>query len=150
MASALDELKAFLETAEVARKAARPLGAAAEVGLVVDGLPARFAVEGGRPAVRAEAPRDPDFTLTLPAGAVARLTAVPGADVGAFGIAFFELILDRDPSRKVGVRLHASTARLVGNGWLGVVAQGGFQVGLWLLRKGVANPRAAIDRLRGR
>lgn len=148
--STVEALAAFFETAEVARRATRPLAAAAEVGLVVDGVPARFCVEGGRPAVRPGPSRDPDFTLSLPAKAVERLTGSPQADVGALGVTFLQLALDRDPALHVGVRIHASTARLVSHGYLGVLALGGFQVALWLLRKGFANPRAAIERLRRR
>ena len=145
-----EALKGFLEGAEAARRAARPLSPAAEVGLRLDGAPARFQAVEGRPAVLDEPPRDPDFTLDLPPAAVARLVALPPGEVGALGVAFFELVLSRDPAVRVGVRLHASTPRLISHGWLGVLAQGGLQVGLYLLKKGAANPRAAIDRLRGR
>jgi hypothetical protein len=147
---AFDALRGFFEGAEVARRATRPLRAGAEVGLLLEGGPACFRMEEGRPVLREEAARDPDFTLSLPAAAVVRLTASPDAGVGALGIAFFQLLLERDPSLQVKARLHASTPRLVAHGYLGVLALGGFQVGLWLLKKGIANPRAAIDRLRGR
>ncbi len=148
--STIEALAAFFETAEVARRASRPLAAAAEVGLLVDGVPARFCVEGGRPAVRPGPARDPDFTLSLPPKAVERLTGSPESDLGALGVAFLQLALERDPALHVGVRIHASTARLVSHGYLGVLALGGFKVALWLIRKGFANPKAAIDRLRGR
>jgi len=145
-----EALKAFFEGAPVARKATRSLHAGAEVGLLLDDGPARFAMEGGASRVTDEAPRDPDFTLQLPAAAVARLTAQPGSDVGALGIEFFKLVLEKDPALKVRIRLHASTPRLLSRGYLGVLALGGLQVGMWLLKKGIANPRAAIDRLRGK
>jgi hypothetical protein len=106
-------------------------------------------MESGAPEVHAGAAPDPDFTLTLPARAVARITGMDGEDVGAFGIEFFKLVLERDPALKVRVRVNASTARLVGHGYLGVLALGGAKVAWWLLKKGVKNPKAAIDRLRG-
>lgn len=148
--SSLEALAAFFHTAEVARRATRPLAPSAEVGLVVDGVPACFRLQDGLPAVRAGAAPDPDFTLTLPAGAVERLTASPGDEIGAMGVSFLHLVLERDPALHVGVRIHASTARLVSHGYLGVLALGGFQVAIWLLKKGFANPRAAIERLRGK
>jgi hypothetical protein len=148
--SSLEALAAFFDTAPVARRAARPLSQSAEAGLVVDGVAGRFCMEGGRPAVLPGPARDPDFTLSLPAAAVERLTASPSEDVGEMGLAFLHLALERDPALRVGIRIHASTARLVSHGYLGVLALGGFRVALWLLKKGVANPKAAIDRLRHR
>ena len=71
------------------------------------------------------------------------------AVAGALGIEFFKLVLERDPALKVRIRLHASTPRLLSHGYLGVLAAGGAKVGWWLLRNGVRNPKAAIDRLRG-
>jgi len=148
-AASLSKLAALLDR-PVARRAARPLAPATEVGLVVAGTAARFTMEEGRPVVREGAASDPDFTLTLPEEAVARLAAQQSEDVGEMGVAFFQLLLDRDPALHVGVRLHASTARLLSHGYLSVLALGGMRVGLWLLRKGLADPRAVIERLRRR
>lgn len=147
--ASIEALGRFFEGAPAARKATRPLSRDARVALALDGGPARFTMEAGRPEVRAGAEPDPDFTLTLPDAAVVRLTA-ESDDVGALGIRFFELVLSRDPALHVRIRIHASTARLVTRGYLGVLALGGMKVALWLLAKGVRNPKAAIDRLRGR
>ncbi len=144
----LDALRTFFETAPAARRAARPLARGARVNLALDGGDARFTMESGSPEVHAGAEPDPDFTLSLPSAAVARITKVDGDDVGAFGIEFFKLVLERDPALKVRVRVNASTARLVGHGYLGVLALGGAKVGWWLLKNGIKNPKAAIDRLR--
>jgi len=78
------------------------------------------------------------------------VVAVQGEDVGEVGIAFFKLVLERDPALKVGLRVDAPTTRLLAHGYLGVLAQGGARVAFWLLRRGFANPLAVIDRLRGR
>lgn len=144
-----ESLRAFFETAPAARKATRPLGRGARVNLALDGGPARFTMESGEPEVRPGAADDPDFTLTLPGAAVARVTGLGSDDVGEFGIAFFKLILERDPALRVRVRVDAPTTRLLGNGYLGVLALGGVKVTWWLLKNGVKNPKAAIDRLRG-
>lgn len=149
-AESLAALRTFFETAPAARLATRPLARGARVNLALDGGAARFTMESGAPAVLDGAGPDPDFTLTLPAAAVARLAALAGADVGALGIEFFGLVLARDPALKVRVRVDASTARLVGRGYLGVLALGGVKVALWLLTQGVKDPRAVIDRLRAR
>jgi hypothetical protein len=144
-----ETLKAFLETAPVARKAARPLSRDARVNVALDGIAARFTLESGAPELRAGAHADPDFTLTLPVGAVDRITALRSDDVGEFGIAFFQLVLERDPGLKVRIHVDAPTTRLLGHGYLGVLALGGLKVTWWLVRNGIRNPRAAIDRLRG-
>jgi hypothetical protein len=145
-----ESLKAFFERAPAARKATRALGRDARVNLVLDGGDAHFTMEGGAPEVRAGRAPDPDFTLTLPEGAVGRIVGLASDDVGEFGIEFFRLVLERDPALKARVKVDAPTARLVGHGYLGVLALGGVKVTWWLLKHGVRNPKAAVDRLRGR
>jgi hypothetical protein len=148
--SAFEVLKPFVEGAPVARKATRPLARPARVNVMLPEGPAHFEMATGAPALARGQCQDPDFTLTLPEGAVRRLTAMAGNDVGDLGVEFFKLVLERDPDLRVHVRLDAPTTRLLANGYLGVLAQGGLQVAFWLLRKGVKNPLAAIDRLRRR
>jgi hypothetical protein len=147
--TSFDALKTFFETSEVARKATKPLNDSAQVALQLDGGAAHFTVKGGRAQVVQGAAPDPDFTLTLPDGAVKRITALPGNDVGEFGIEFFKLVLEKDPAVKAHVKIDAPTTRLLSHGYLGVLAQGGVKVSWWLLKNGVKNPKAAIDRLRG-
>jgi hypothetical protein len=149
-ATSYDSLKRFFESAAAARKATRPLARGARVNLALDGGPAHFTMKGGAPEVRTGPAQDPDFTLTLPDGAVSRIVALESEDVGEFGIAFFKLVLERDPALKARVKIEAPTARLIGHGYLGVLAIGGVKVTWWLVKNGVKNPKAAIDRLRGR
>jgi hypothetical protein len=144
-----DSLKKFFESAPAARKATRPLARGARVNLALPGGPASFTMETGAPELRDVPERDPDFTLTLPEGAVSRITGLGSDDVGEFGVEFFKLVLERDPALKVRVSIDAPTTRLLGNGYLGVLALGGMKVTWWLIRNGVKNPKAAIDRLRG-
>jgi hypothetical protein len=147
--ASFEALKAFFETAEAARKATKPLHDGAEVALQLDGGPARFIVEGGRARVIDGPSTSPDFTLTLPDGAVKRITELRSDDVGEFGIEFFKLVLERDPAMKARIKIDASTSTLLSHGYLGVLAQGGMKVTWWLLKNGVKNPKAAIERLRG-
>jgi hypothetical protein len=146
----LDALAAFFASAEVARRATRPLAPEAEVALEVAGASARFGMQGGAATVAPGTAQDPDFTLELPAGAVERLVAGGLEEVGNLGVEFFRLATERDPALRVRIRIHASTARLVARGYLSVLLLGGLGVAMWLLRKGIASPRAAIDRLRGK
>ena len=145
-----EALKRFFETAEAARKATRPLEEGAEVGLKLASGSARFTKQGGLAHVLDEPARAPDFTLTLPDAAVRRITTLKSDDVGEFGIEFFKLILERDPDVKVRVHVDASTSQLLKHGYLSVLALGGMKVTWWLVKNGVKNPKAAIDRLRGK
>jgi hypothetical protein len=145
-----ESLRRFFESAPAARKATRPLARGARVNLALDAGPAHFTMESGAPEVRDGAAAEPDFTLTLPDGAVSRLTELGSEDVGEFGVEFFKLVLERDPGMKARIRVEAPTARLLGHGYLAVLALGGAKVGWWLLKNGVRNPKVAIDRLRGR
>ncbi len=144
-----EALKTFFETAAAARKATKPLKEGAEVGLQLDGGVASFSVRDGKPQVVEAKAQRPDFTLTLPDGAVQRITSLQSDDVGEFGIEFFKLVLEKDPSLKVRIKIDASTGQLLSHGYLSVLAQGGMKVTWWLLKNGVKNPKAAIDRLRG-
>jgi hypothetical protein len=144
-----EALARFFSTSPAARKATKPLSRDARVALDLATGPARFTMSTGEGRVEAEAEPDPDFSLALPDGAVAHLTSAPAQDVGELGIEFFKLVLAREPERKVRVHIHASTARLIAHGYLGVLAAGGAKVAWWLLKNGVKNPKAAIDRMRG-
>jgi hypothetical protein len=144
-----EALKRFFETAEAARKATKPLKEGAEVGLQLDGGPASFSMRGGRTQVAEGQAQRPDFTLTLPDAAVQRITSLKSDDVGEFGVEFFKLVLEKDASLKVRIKIDASTGQLLSHGYLGVLAQGGMKVTWWLLKNGVKNPKAAIERLRG-
>jgi hypothetical protein len=145
-----ESLKRFFENAPAARKATRPLARGARVNLALEGSRARFTMESGAPEVREGPADDPDFTLTLPDQAVSRITGLASDDVGEFGVEFFRLVLERDPTLKVRVSIDAPTSRLLGHGYLGVLAIGGMKVTWWLIKNGVKNPKAAIDRLRAR
>lgn len=145
---AFESLKEFLEHSPAARKATRPLSREARVNLVLPEGPARFTMEGGTPTLLPGEGRDPDFTLTLPASAARRITSLGSEEVGAYGVEFFKLVLERDPALRVRIRVLAPTGRLLSHGYLGVLAQGGIGVALWLIRNGVKNPAAIIDRLR--
>jgi hypothetical protein len=144
-----DALKNFFEHEEAARKATKPLHDDAEVALQLESGPARFVMKGGRAQVLEGQAEKPDFTLTLTDGAVKRITSVKSKDVGEFGVEFFKLVLERDPALKARVKVDASTGQLLQHGYLSVLAQGGMKVTWWLLKNGVKNPKAAIDRLRG-
>lgn len=145
-----EALQRFFETAPAARKATRPLGKGACVNLALEGGTARFTMETGEPRVHEGAAPGPDFTLTLPPRAVQQITSLDSDDVGEFGIAFFKLVLEHDPALKVRIHIDAPTTQLLSHGYLGVLAVGGVRVSWWLLKNGVKNPKAAIDRLRGK
>jgi len=143
-------LKGFLERAPVARKATRPLSRHARVNLSLPAGPAHFRMEESGPVLLPGLVADPDFSLTLSGGAVRRITALGSEEVGEVGVEFFKLVVAQDPELKVRIHIHARPARLLANGYLGVLALGGLRVSWWLLRNGVKNPLAGIERLRGK
>jgi hypothetical protein len=150
LAQTLGDLRKFFETSRAAAKATRHLARGAEVALVLDGGTARFTMESGVARIEESPACDPDFTLTIPDGAVGRIVGVRGDDVGQLGVEFFKLVFEKDPALKVHAKVHVPTARLLAHGYLSVLATGGMKMTWWLLRNGVKNPRAAIDRLWGR
>lgn len=145
----LEALQRFFRSAPAARRATRRLRREAEVALDLDGEPARFTMASGVPEILPGPARDPDFALAMPSEAVRRLTSGE-AGVGGLGVAFFQLVLSRDPELRIRVRLHASTSRLLTRGYLEVLALGGLEVAWWLLRAGARSPLEAIERLRRR
>jgi hypothetical protein len=143
------KLKSFFETSPAAREATKPLAKAAEVAVLFEsGHAARFWVDEGTPRLVAEQATDPDFTLVIPDRAVDEVTGLKDAGVGEYGVAFFSLALSKDPATKIRVRINAPTTRLLTRGYLGTLAIGGAKVSWWLLKNGVKNPKAAIDKLR--
>lgn len=148
--TSFDSLKAFLERAPIAREATRPLARGARVNVVLPDGPAAFRMQGGAPELIPGAGPDPDFTLSMPRGAVDRITSLRSDDVGEFGIEFFKLVLERDPELRVRVHVDAPAARLLAHGYLGVLARGGLRMTWWLVRNGVRNPAAALERFRRR
>ncbi|HTP26839.1 MAG TPA: AAA family ATPase [Anaeromyxobacteraceae bacterium] len=145
-----DALRTFFENSEAAKKATKPLHEDAQVALLLDGGPAHFIVKGGKGVVLEGPAPSPDFSLALPDAAAKRITDLKSDDVGEFGIEFFKLVLESDPALKVRIKIEASTGQLLSHGYLSVLAQGGLKVTWWLLKNGVKNPKAAIDRLRGK
>ena len=144
-----EALKRFFESAPVAQTATRPLSRDARVNVTLGEGPARFTMESGSPALLPGAAPAPDFTLELPDGAVRRLTTLRSDDVGEFGVEFFKLVLEHAPELKTRIHVDAPVSQLLSHGYLKVLAQGGLKVTWWLLRNGVKNPMAAIERLRG-
>jgi hypothetical protein len=148
--TSLARLARHFATSPAARRAVRPLAEGARVALLLDEGPAGFTLAEGAPRLEPGPLVDPDFTLRLPSAAVARLTALEGDDVGEAGVAFFRLLLERDPALRVEARVQAPTGRLVRHGYLAVLALGGLRVAAFLLTRGLRDPRAVVERLRGR
>ena len=147
-ASSADLLRDFFARSGAAARASRLLSREARVQLELDRELAHFALLEGEPAIRPGAAGRADFALRLPREAVLRLTALEDGDVGELGVTFLALLLERDPSLKVRVRLDAPVSRIVGHGYLAVLALGGFKVARWFVRNGFGSPMRAIERLR--
>jgi hypothetical protein len=146
-------LRKFFESSKAARHAAGSLRKSAEVAVRFSDVPGdfRFHVEAGKPELSPGAARDPDFELLMSPGAVRDLCGHESADVGDFGVLFFQHMLAHEPDKKIKVKLHSGLLKLTTRGYLGVLASGGPKVVLWLAQKGLKGPGAvasAIGRLR--
>lgn len=151
-----DELRAFFETGELARKAADSIRNGREIALVIQS-PDRaqsytFTKEGGRNVLRDGAPAHPDLTFTLPEAAMRDLVTRKFENVGQVGLHIFEKILSNDPQWKIRVKLEIGVLSLITGGYLGVLAAGGGEVAKFLASRGLGSMgkiKDAISKLRG-
>src|ERR1700733_14278243 len=147
-------LARFVLVSPVARKAASLLREGAEVAVAYTDLAGewRFYTNAGSPAIERGKAQDPDFELRLTPAAVRSICSMPDADLGEFGIAFFEHIVSRDPDQKIFVRPHSGLIKLTRRGWLSLLARGGPKLAVWMARKGMRGSGdvvAALARLKG-
>jgi hypothetical protein len=147
-------LARFVLTSPVAHKAASLLREGAEVAVAYTDMAGewRFYVNAGNPAIESGKAQDPDFELRLTAGAVRSICLMPDADLGDFGVAFFEHIVSRNPDHKIRVRPYSGVIKLTRRGWLSLLARGGPKLAIWMARKGLRGSGdvvAALARLKG-
>src|ERR1700689_5223217 len=135
-------LARFVLISPAARKAASLLREGAEVAVAYTDVAGewRFCVNAGNPAIESGKAQDPDFELSLTAGAVRSICSMPDADLGELGIAFFEHIVSRDPDHKIRVRPYSGLIKLTRRGWLSLLARGGPKLAIWMARKGLRGP----------
>jgi hypothetical protein len=156
------KLKAFFETARVARAATNPISKGVAVNIhFVEGVfpalkdthpPCHFLRALAGPAIVSGEHKDPDFTLFMPAASVDRLIALKSDDPGDFGVEFFKLCMSRDDTEKIRVRVRAGVLRLLSHGYFGVLGLGGRKMVAFLKEKGafgMTGFKAVIARLRG-
>jgi hypothetical protein len=147
-------LARFLLASPVARKAASLLREGAEVAMAYTDVAGewRFYINASGPAIESGKAQDPDFELRLTPAAVRSLCSMPDADLGEFGIAFFERIVSRDPDQKICVRPYSGLIKLTRRGWLNLLARGGPKLAVWMTRKGLRGTGdvvAALARFKG-
>jgi len=122
------------------RKAAARLDARATSGVWFShrpGEPWRLVRRGDATVLEPGRARDPDLAFRFTPAAIDAL-AEAGDGVADFAVRLFELMIDPDPSRRVGFRTVASFARLARRGYLRLLLQdGGPRVARFAARHGV-------------
>ncbi len=147
-------LAAFIATNSGAQRVSEALNSGAEVAIRFVDQPGDWRLyipESGKACFEQAKATDPDFELYMPTAAVNAIAVQTKADVGELGIAFFEHIVAREPTRQIGVKVHSGFVKLTRRGWLGVLALGGPKVMMWMAGKGLRGPGAianALGRLR--
>lgn len=157
-----ERLKAFFETAPVARRAVDPLSKGVAVNvLFVEGKlpdlnqvapPCHFLrVPSGGTVLSGEHP-EPDFTLYMPLPSIDRLEQITSEDPGDFGVEFFKICMSKDETIKIRVLINTGPLKLLTHGYLGVLKVGGWKMLTFLKQNGVIGIggfKAVINRLRG-
>jgi hypothetical protein len=91
---------------------------------------------GGETRLAPGARDDADLEFAFPPAAIEALEATRGG-IGDFAVALFDLAVERDPARRVEIRILAPFSRLVRRGYLRLLAAGGPAVLAWGAAHGV-------------
>jgi len=104
---------------------------------------------GGETRLRPGRARDPDFVFRFTPRAVERLAAV-GDGIGSFAVELFRLMTATDPEERVDFRIAAPFSRLMGRGYVTLLAAGGLRVLAFGASRGIhtlADLRRLVARL---
>lgn len=127
---------------EVAQKAAASLVNGAEIELRITALGEEpdqvltFTRVRDRNEIVAGAPKSPQVAFTLSPSAADAVLSIDSTEIGEIGVQIAKLILAPDPTRKIGLKIHAGILSLITKGYLGVIAAGGASFASYLASKG--------------
>jgi hypothetical protein len=148
-------LRAFLLSNSGAKTVARSLRSGAEVAISFTDRPGDWRLypnAAGQAVFEPTKALDPDFELTIPPAAIWAICSRTESDVGELGVAFFEQIVTREQHLRIQVKVRSGVIKLTLRGWLGVLAEGGPKVAMWLAKRGLRGRGAiatALERLKG-
>ena len=131
-------LEAFFQSA-LGQKAAAGLSDSACVVLQIDDTEYFFLRRKGKNHLSNEAQGKPDIKFWVQESTMRHLMAVadlPGTGLGTLGVAIFEEIFHKDPSKKIKFRVEASILSLWAKGYFSVLKAGGPEVASYLARWG--------------
>ena len=114
------------------------------------GEPWRLVRRGGVSVLEPGAAQDPDFAFCFAPRAIEALARTRGG-IGDFALALFRLALERDPERRVRIRVIAPFGRLLRRGYVGLLLRGGPKLLRFGARHGVrslAELRRLVDAAR--
>lgn len=147
----LDELKAFFEESDLAKRAAHSLKDGREIALLIEPVvepvespqkmakPFIFVKKEGRNEFLDGLAKKPDVSFFIPEASAHELITQKFDDVGQVGLHIFDKMLSNDPKRKIRVKLHVGFMDLMTGGYFGVLAAGGSDVAKFLAAKGFAS-----------
>ena len=116
------------------------------------GEPWHLVREGGESWLRPGSAARPDFAFRFSPASIRELEQA-GDQVGDFAVRLFELMLEPEPERQVGIRIVAGFTRLLRRGYVGLLLSSGPRVATFAARNGVtglASLRRLVNALRSR
>lgn len=143
------KLKSFLEDRPICTQASKPLSKSAAVRIQFtdhDGI-YTFSRTGGHQTLLPGRPADPDFTLTIPPGAVDRITGIEKDSISEFGITLMQLIWEHNAELKIKAAIHHGPIKLFTAGYFGILALGGMPVMRYLGSRGFGKIGAIRKRM---
>ena len=156
--SLFNELKTFLEEADVSRAASHPLKHGAQIGIKFIGFPDEFHVvkDGKRLAVKEGAAPKPDWKAEISPAVVTAFKAMPTMDIGDLGVEVLKRMAKgvKDPHSEDAIRVHLTAGffTILRHGYLGILPLGGPKVARYLSEHNLVNPmniRRVFKKVRG-
>lgn len=151
-----NELRAFFEDNELAKRAADSIRNGREIAIVIrssnQSASYTFTKESGRNVLRDAPAAHADLTFTIPEESARELVTAKFESVGQVGLHIFNKMLSNDPNQKITAKLHAGMLSLVAGGYLGVLTAGGSEVAKFLATKGLGNVgkiKDALSKMKG-
>ena len=129
-------LKVFFETKPASQKAMKHLKAGVEISLIIDNTHHCALYQSSNQGhLELREANKPDVAFLMTSGAVERLCATEGVEVGLLGVS----VLREYQKGEVKIKVPGSFLSITLNGYLGIVKEGGVEFAKFLAQNGVSN-----------